>query len=46
MVFFLQLALLGLVCRPSPKKPAPMGGQREESPEGTAPGPRRKKAGW
>jgi len=41
--FFLQLALLGLVCRPSPKKPAPMGGQRRLPSGGTASGPRRKK---
>jgi hypothetical protein len=27
MVLFLQLPLLGLVCRPAPKKPANQGGQ-------------------
>jgi hypothetical protein len=45
MVFFLLLALIGLVCRPSPKKPAHQGGQWKDSPEGTTPGPLMK-AGW
>jgi hypothetical protein len=31
---FLLLALIGLVCRPSPKKPAYQGGQRKGSLEG------------
>ena len=34
MVFFLLLALIGLVCRPSPKKPEHQGGQRKDSSEG------------
>jgi hypothetical protein len=34
MVFFLLLALIGLVCRPSPKKPAHQGGQWKVSSEG------------
>jgi hypothetical protein len=29
MVFFLLLALIGLVCRPSQKRRAKQGGQRE-----------------
>ena len=44
-MFFLLLALIGLVCRPSPKKPANQGGQRKDSSEGAAPGPLWKQAG-
>lgn len=46
MVFFLLLALIGLVFRPSPKKPAHQGGTRKGSLEGAACICPLMKAGW
>jgi hypothetical protein len=39
MVFLKKLALIGLVCRPSPKQPANQGGQWKGSLEGATSGP-------